>query len=673
MERLGGFRPYIKKQLPTVYDDTLSYYEILTSVIGFLNQVIDQGNSLADYSEETRKQLLAEHKKLKDHMADVERWLRDEALPVNIAEKLGNMYDSGQLAEIINKDVFNMKVDTEQFLQHLQDIELFKTKFADDLNTFKTSVDTDLNTFKTSVDTDLNTFKTSVDTDLNTFKTSVDERIETVTKRLSSKIKVHMFNTTRKFTFDCFLIQIDGINVMVDFGMHGDVPDIANQMNGLGVTKIHYAYITHYHSDHIGGLSRFLTETHLDFSQCKFYIPPQADWNRVNTGTTGSTGAFLRDVEIGVRSDLNTLASGYTIMQDGMTINFFDNCSLTFYNVGETYWNNYYDANYTDGTHSSPTDYNDFSIMGLIKFNDSHILLTSDIGYTAQGLNSKNVPESLTLYQIPHHGLDKNIHPLWLKAIDTEFAFISNNRTDGSVTSRYEYSTHAERGVGIYSGFHSGTVTFTKTMDSSNVKSQHGLVTENHNQYSLTGSKLIDLSDDLNDYVKSGMYVSDTVERTASLINLPEGLTSGFKMRVEFYHHDSRRRQTIYEVAGRGYIYYRTFSTNNQWNPWHRLMTDRDFIPGDGSVSHRFSEGADLNSFMSVGKYASDTATLTATLLNKPTALTAGFTLEVIPLYDAQRFHQEIRVNNGACDVFRRAYTGSWNPWFRVMTERADL
>lgn len=484
------------------------------------------------------------------------------------------------------------------------------------------------------------------------------------------EIRVSMFSTARNFSFDCWLIQVGEKNILIDFAMHGDALHLADKIKALGVNKIHISWITHYHGDHIGGLERFFTESGIDFSETEFYVPPQADWSRLVDSGTGSTAAVLAQRESTSRSLINQYTPGFTVMTDGMKVDIDEHTSVKFFNVGDAYWTHYYNAQYNDGSHGPTTDYNDFSIMSLFNQGDTNILLTSDLAYTAQGRNAKNVPTSVDLYQIPHHGLDKKVHPEWAKRIDTNFAFIYNNRTDGSIMSRNEYASISQRGGKIYNTFMSGDCTYRHTPEGSEVISEKGVASEGLHSYSLGGSILIDQGDDLNNYNTPGTYVSDTAGRSASILNTPSALASGgFKLVTEYYHHETRRRQTLYEITGRGHIYYRVFSTNNQWNPWHRLMTDRDFnnnTVDDGSVRHRFSSGANLNDFTTVGKYASDTSGLTATITNKPSDLSSGFTLEVIPLHDAARFHQLIRVNNGACDVYMRSFTGAWNPWHKV-------
>lgn len=47
-ERLSTFRFWCQKVLPLVYDESLSYYELLCKVVDYLNKLIDGNNQIRD-------------------------------------------------------------------------------------------------------------------------------------------------------------------------------------------------------------------------------------------------------------------------------------------------------------------------------------------------------------------------------------------------------------------------------------------------------------------------------------------------------------------------------------------------------------------------------------------------------------------------------------------------
>lgn len=54
--------PLVTPVLPSVFDDSLSYYECLTHVVGVLNKTIDAVNFLGNNTEQLFNQWINEHK-----------------------------------------------------------------------------------------------------------------------------------------------------------------------------------------------------------------------------------------------------------------------------------------------------------------------------------------------------------------------------------------------------------------------------------------------------------------------------------------------------------------------------------------------------------------------------------------------------------------------------------
>lgn len=54
---LKHFKFWCQKVLPLVYDDSLSYYEVLCKVVDYINKLIDDENSIIEQIDELRKEL----------------------------------------------------------------------------------------------------------------------------------------------------------------------------------------------------------------------------------------------------------------------------------------------------------------------------------------------------------------------------------------------------------------------------------------------------------------------------------------------------------------------------------------------------------------------------------------------------------------------------------------
>lgn len=89
------FEFWCQKVLPLVYDDSLSYYEILCKIKEKLNVLIDEWELL----KEIAKELGISYEELKKYVDD---YFNNLNLNGAISDKLNEMYENGQLADIIN-------------------------------------------------------------------------------------------------------------------------------------------------------------------------------------------------------------------------------------------------------------------------------------------------------------------------------------------------------------------------------------------------------------------------------------------------------------------------------------------------------------------------------------------------------------------------------------------
>ena len=83
MDNLKHFRFWCYKVLPLVYDDSLSYYEILCKVVKYINDLIDQDKALGD---ELASQKAA--------LQEVQDWIAN--------------FDTSYLEQLIQKYIANM-------------------------------------------------------------------------------------------------------------------------------------------------------------------------------------------------------------------------------------------------------------------------------------------------------------------------------------------------------------------------------------------------------------------------------------------------------------------------------------------------------------------------------------------------------------------------------------
>lgn len=96
MNDLKPFRYWCQKVLPLVYDDSLSYYELLCKVIDYLNKTMENVNKLSENFDELRKQFII----LKEY---VDNYFTNLDVQDEINKKLDEMVENGTFDKLFSK------------------------------------------------------------------------------------------------------------------------------------------------------------------------------------------------------------------------------------------------------------------------------------------------------------------------------------------------------------------------------------------------------------------------------------------------------------------------------------------------------------------------------------------------------------------------------------------
>lgn len=94
------FRFWCQKVIPLIYDDSLSYYELLCKVVHKLNEVIGNENELSE-----------NFKRLKEY---VDNYFSSLDFQQAVDNKLDEMVEDGTLSSIINEQIFNSLMSKDQ-------------------------------------------------------------------------------------------------------------------------------------------------------------------------------------------------------------------------------------------------------------------------------------------------------------------------------------------------------------------------------------------------------------------------------------------------------------------------------------------------------------------------------------------------------------------------------
>lgn len=96
--RINHFRFWCNKVLPAVYDDSLTYYELLCKVVKYLNDVIDACNNNSEAIEK------------------LARFLDEANIQEMVRNVLDEMVEDGTMDEIINEEIFAELNDKIEYL-----------------------------------------------------------------------------------------------------------------------------------------------------------------------------------------------------------------------------------------------------------------------------------------------------------------------------------------------------------------------------------------------------------------------------------------------------------------------------------------------------------------------------------------------------------------------------
>lgn len=173
--------PYLRfwcqKVLPAVYDQSLSYYEVLCKLAAFLNKMLEELEKMQDNID-------ALHKAYKD----LQDWVNAE-----IARFEAHME---QHFDDLTKELWNKfeqyKNNTNNTLQQwFNEYETTTTnnlnkKFNDFVTNANTRIDQMFNTYTTNTNNDFNTWKSDFTNQYNQWKADVNEQISNINSDISS-------------------------------------------------------------------------------------------------------------------------------------------------------------------------------------------------------------------------------------------------------------------------------------------------------------------------------------------------------------------------------------------------------------------------------------------------------------------------------------------------------
>lgn len=394
MSNITPFRYWCHKVLPLVYDDSLSYYELLCKVVEKLNEVIG---------------LTDETKKIVDELKNyVDNYFGSPEFEQLINDKLDTMAQDGTLANIINKELFsglNTRLDT---------VETKTTENAAQITINKNDIAT--------LETKTNQLSAAL-IQLGQYKDEVNARLNS--NIIFTALSDNAANTVGKKWFGncCVLTMVDNDvegNIVFDFGNGKDASVLINYIASQRSNKVCAVVISHYHDDHVtlAKLNQFLNSSLIDTSDCYFYLPHgEIDWSSF-------TGVTYQNVETAIINSLGAHNIKYTrVNTEGYSVE-FGQVEVTFHNVTAYKFGDYYDYMYNEDMGvTENTNYNNFSMISKVMFKGHTIVLPADVEQPAEK-NNANVVAGADIFVVNHHGLNLKSADEWIDALSPSISIL---------------------------------------------------------------------------------------------------------------------------------------------------------------------------------------------------------------------------------------------------------
>lgn len=394
MSNITPFRYWCHKVLPLVYDDSLSYYELLCKVVAKLNEVIE---------------LTDETKKIVDELKNyVDNYFGSPEFQQLINDKLDQMAHDGTLAKIINEELFS------------------------DLNTRVSDVEEKTMSNERQIERNSSNIE-SLDAktkQLNAGLNKLEESNSAIKAQLSKTLSFaalsdNAANTVgNKWFGNCCVLTMLGNdsqgNYVFDFGNGSDASVLINYIASQKSNKVYGVVISHYHDDHVtlAKLNQFLNSSLIDTSDCQFYLPHgEIDWSAF-------TGVTYQSIETAIINSLETHNIRYTQVSVEGYSQYFGDAQVTFHNVTADKFGDYYDYMYNEDMNvTENTNYNNFSMISKVMFKGHTIILPGDVEQPAEK-NNANVVAGADIFVVNHHGLNLKSADEWIDALSPSISIL---------------------------------------------------------------------------------------------------------------------------------------------------------------------------------------------------------------------------------------------------------
>lgn len=268
----------------------------------------------------------------------------------------------------------------------------------------------------------------------NNINSIIDNLTDFSTTNKTKLPEIHFMNGSNDE--DATLIKCsNGINVLIDCGDESTGNWLCDRLNKLGVTKLDYLFITHSHSDHVGGAVAVIERMKPSILYYK-----DITWELPSVETSWKTQEYHQKMidkakEIGVKLVKLTQLT---------TLNITDKEYFTFYNAS---------------IYSDLSDYNMNSLMIGYDYLGTKVLIQSDCLSEVANNKYNGQIGKVDLLKMVHHGGKDKTSKSWLNELRPDYTYYSHEDNDN--LEYYKALTLTKLFTRDYNSHHSGCFIIT--------------------------------------------------------------------------------------------------------------------------------------------------------------------------------------------------------------------
>ncbi len=236
---------------------------------------------------------------------------------------------------------------------------------------------------------------------------------------------------------DSELIQVNGINMLIDAGTNAGANDLVKDLKNRGIKTIDIAIATHPHEDHIGGMDEVLE----NFDVKSFYAPKVAHTTKTYENMLNAVkneGLKIQQIKEGTKIDLgkDTEVQVYSPVK------------------------------------SQYEELNNYSPVMKISYGQNSFMFTGDAeSLVEKEILNENKDLKADVLKLGHHGSHSSTSEEFLKAVNPSIAIVSCAKDNKYGHPHKETMSNLKKaGITVYETFRDGDITINSNGKKLDVK-----------------------------------------------------------------------------------------------------------------------------------------------------------------------------------------------------------